>query len=226
MTASARAAAASSAGCWARARSRAGGLVTARRPGGGWPLPTKPETLRCTTTAPTRSSTSATSSVHFQLQGGALSRLFGLRHRHRQGRRRRQPDRSAAARSSGWSGSPGAARPRSDARCSAWCPAPAARSTPRPRARRPRRLRPEGSKLRELRTDMQMVFQDPHAALNPAMTMEEAVGHPLVIHGIAKGRGAAPARRRRAREGRSVAGGAVPAEVPLATCPAGRSSER
>ena len=41
--------------------------------------------------------------------------------------------------------------------------------------------------LRELRTDVQMVFQDPHAALNPTMTIEQAVGHPLVIHGLAKG---------------------------------------
>ncbi len=41
--------------------------------------------------------------------------------------------------------------------------------------------------LRSLRTDLQMVFQDPHAALNPAMTIETAVGHPLKIHGIAKG---------------------------------------
>lgn len=41
--------------------------------------------------------------------------------------------------------------------------------------------------LRELRTDVQMVFQDPHAALNPTMTIETAVGHPLVIHGAAKG---------------------------------------
>ncbi len=44
-----------------------------------------------------------------------------------------------------------------------------------------------GAELRKLRTDLQMVFQDPHAALNPSMTIEEAVGHPLVIHGIAKG---------------------------------------
>ena len=26
---------------------------------------------------------------------------------------------------------------------------------------------------------MQIVFQDPHASLNPAMTVEQAVGHPL-----------------------------------------------
>ena len=41
--------------------------------------------------------------------------------------------------------------------------------------------------LRRLRTDLQMVFQDPHAALNPSMTIETAVGHPLKIHGIATG---------------------------------------
>jgi peptide/nickel transport system ATP-binding protein len=35
---------------------------------------------------------------------------------------------------------------------------------------------------------MQMVFQDPHASLNPAMTIETAVGHPLQIHRIARGR--------------------------------------
>ncbi len=44
-----------------------------------------------------------------------------------------------------------------------------------------------GRRLRELRTDLQMVFQDPHAALNPSMNLETAVGHPLRIHGIAKG---------------------------------------
>lgn len=44
-----------------------------------------------------------------------------------------------------------------------------------------------GRELRKLRTDLQMVFQDPNAALNPSMTIAEAVGDPLVIHGIAKG---------------------------------------
>ncbi len=42
--------------------------------------------------------------------------------------------------------------------------------------------------LRSLRTDLQMVFQDPNAALNPAMTIVQQVGHPLTIHGLAKGR--------------------------------------
>ena len=42
--------------------------------------------------------------------------------------------------------------------------------------------------LRGLRTNLQMVFQDPTAALNPSMTIREAVGHPLVIHKIARGR--------------------------------------
>ena len=41
---------------------------------------------------------------------------------------------------------------------------------------------------RELRRRMQIVFQDPHASLNPAMTIAQAVGHPLEIHGLAHGR--------------------------------------
>ena len=44
-----------------------------------------------------------------------------------------------------------------------------------------------GGGRRRLRTDLQMVFQDPHAALNPSMNIETAVGHPLRIHGIATG---------------------------------------
>jgi len=41
--------------------------------------------------------------------------------------------------------------------------------------------------LRPMRRDVQIVFQDPHASLNPAMTIEQSVGHPLQIHKIAKG---------------------------------------
>jgi peptide/nickel transport system ATP-binding protein len=43
-------------------------------------------------------------------------------------------------------------------------------------------------KFRELRREIQVVFQDPHASLNPAMTIAQAVGHPLQIHGLASDR--------------------------------------
>lgn len=41
-----------------------------------------------------------------------------------------------------------------------------------------------GRRLRELRRHVQMVFQDPSAALNPAMTVEQAVADPLRIHKV------------------------------------------
>ena len=42
--------------------------------------------------------------------------------------------------------------------------------------------------FRPVRRRMQVVFQDPHASLNPAMTIGQAVGHPLQIHGLARDR--------------------------------------
>jgi oligopeptide/dipeptide ABC transporter ATP-binding protein len=41
--------------------------------------------------------------------------------------------------------------------------------------------------LRSLRRELQMIFQDPNAALNPSMNLGTAIGHPLKIHGVAKG---------------------------------------
>ena len=41
------------------------------------------------------------------------------------------------------------------------------------------------AELRRLRRDMQIIFQDPFASLNPRMRVEEIVTEPLVIHGAA-----------------------------------------
>ena len=38
------------------------------------------------------------------------------------------------------------------------------------------------SQLKALRKEMQMIFQDPMASLNPRMTIEQIVGEPLLIH--------------------------------------------
>jgi len=41
--------------------------------------------------------------------------------------------------------------------------------------------------LRPKRRHLQMIFQDPHASLNPGMTLERALAHPLKIHGLTSG---------------------------------------
>ncbi|HET9130210.1 MAG TPA: ATP-binding cassette domain-containing protein, partial [Terriglobia bacterium] len=48
-------------------------------------------------------------------------------------------------------------------------------------------LRLGSGSLRSLRRDMQIIFQDPYASLNPRMTIRTIVGEPFAIHGIATG---------------------------------------
>jgi oligopeptide/dipeptide ABC transporter ATP-binding protein len=50
--------------------------------------------------------------------------------------------------------------------------------------------------LRELRQQMQIIFQDPYASLNPRMSVRDIISEPLVIHGI----GNREERRERVRE--------------------------
>jgi oligopeptide/dipeptide ABC transporter ATP-binding protein len=42
--------------------------------------------------------------------------------------------------------------------------------------------------LRGLRRRMQIIFQDPYGSLNPRMTVQQIVGEPLFIHGVARGK--------------------------------------
>jgi peptide/nickel transport system ATP-binding protein len=45
----------------------------------------------------------------------------------------------------------------------------------------------EPGELRGLRKEMQMIFQDPFASLNPRMTLLDIVGEPLLVHGEKNG---------------------------------------
>lgn len=46
----------------------------------------------------------------------------------------------------------------------------------------------KGEDLRKMRADMQMIFQDPYASLNPRMTVGDIIAEPLEVHNIAKGK--------------------------------------
>ncbi len=61
----------------------------------------------------------------------------------------------------------------------------------------------KGADLRRLRREVQMVFQDPHASLNPRMTVEELVGEGVLVHRLEP---SAAARRARVVELLSLVG--------------------
>jgi oligopeptide/dipeptide ABC transporter ATP-binding protein len=52
----------------------------------------------------------------------------------------------------------------------------------------------KGDSLRKVRRDVQIVFQDPYASLNPRLPVAEIVGEPLKIHGLWKSKAAGKAR--------------------------------
>ena len=60
----------------------------------------------------------------------------------------------------------------------------------------------KGDDLREMRREMQIIFQDPYGSLNPRMTVAELIAEPLVIHG----EGSAADHARRVRELLDVVG--------------------
>lgn len=45
-----------------------------------------------------------------------------------------------------------------------------------------------GEQLRRLRRHMQIIFQDPVSSLNPRMNVNNIIGEPIQVHGIARGR--------------------------------------
>ncbi|MCU0494362.1 MAG: dipeptide ABC transporter ATP-binding protein [Chloroflexaceae bacterium] len=57
-------------------------------------------------------------------------------------------------------------------------------------------LKASGGQMKNLRRDMQIVFQDPYASLDPRITVGESIAEGLVIHGI----GSASERADRVRE--------------------------
>jgi peptide/nickel transport system ATP-binding protein len=45
----------------------------------------------------------------------------------------------------------------------------------------------EPADLKQLRQNIQLIFQDPYSSLNPRMTLLQIVGEPLLVNGVAKG---------------------------------------
>ncbi len=83
-------------------------------------------------------------------------------------------------------------------------------------------------RMRAARRDMQIVFQDPYASLNPRMRVGAIVEEPLVIHKVGTRRRAPHARRRPVCAGRTrrELGDALSARVQWRPAPAHRPGAR
>jgi len=46
----------------------------------------------------------------------------------------------------------------------------------------------QGEELRQMRTRMQIIFQNPYSSLNPRMTVGRILTEPMQVHGVAKGK--------------------------------------
>ncbi|MBQ8505858.1 MAG: ATP-binding cassette domain-containing protein [Clostridia bacterium] len=44
----------------------------------------------------------------------------------------------------------------------------------------------KGKRLKELRQDMQMIFQDPYSSLNPRMSVQDLIAEPILVSGMCK----------------------------------------
>ncbi len=49
-------------------------------------------------------------------------------------------------------------------------------------------LKMKGNELRKMRSEMQMIFQDPFSSLDPRMTIGESVAEPMLIHNVYYGK--------------------------------------
>ena len=58
-------------------------------------------------------------------------------------------------------------------------------------------LNANGSELRRLRRDMQIIFQDPFGSLDPRYRVEDVIAEPLILHQEIVGESLSPAARRR-----------------------------
>src|SRR5262245_64443413 len=57
------------------------------------------------------------------------------------------------------------------------------------------------ARMKRLRRDMELGFQDPYASLNPRLTIEDTVAFSLLVHGTPPAEAAARARGRVGRDG-------------------------